>query len=91
MPSTAISDIAYDASAQTLDVTFIQSGKRYRYFHVMEAEHEALMLAFSKGTHFNTRIKPFHEFRLIAEPPKHAAPPTVGRTSPLGIGRTEHR
>jgi hypothetical protein len=81
MPSTAIRDIAYDANAQTLDVTFIQSGRRYRYFHVMAAEHEALMLAFSKGTHFNQRIKPFHEFQLIYEPPKHATPPAVGRTS----------
>jgi hypothetical protein len=65
MPSMSLSDIAYDHDARTLDVTFISSGRRYRYFEVAPEEHEALLRAFSKGSWFNTRIKPRHDFALL--------------------------
>lgn len=65
MPSTSLRDIAYDPDALTLDVTFIASGKRYRYFDVSPSEYEALRRAFSKGRHFNAEIKPWHDVVLL--------------------------
>lgn len=75
MPSTAIRDIDYDPGERTLDVTFVTSGKRYRYFDVSPEDYEALRNAFSKGSHFNWKIRPFHQFELIYEPPRHSPPP----------------
>ena len=72
MPSTSLRDIVYDPTARTLDVTFIASGKRYRYFDVEVEEHEALRRAFSKGAHFNREIKPHHPFVLLNEARRHA-------------------
>jgi hypothetical protein len=68
MPSTSLRDIAYDPDARTLDVTFISSGKRYRYFDVAFEEYDALRRAFSKGAHFNIHIKPLHEFAPLVDP-----------------------
>ncbi len=65
MPSTSLRDIVYDPAGRTLDVTFIASGKRYRYFDVDVGEHEALRRAFSKGAHFNRHIKPLHRYALL--------------------------
>jgi hypothetical protein len=65
MPSTSLRDISYDPDSRTLDVTFISSGRRYRYFAVGPEEHEALMRAFSKGSWFNRHIKPTHDFELL--------------------------
>jgi hypothetical protein len=62
MPSTSLRDLTYDAGHQTLEVTFISSGRRYRYFDVAPEEYEALRHAFSKGSHFNRHIKPNHRF-----------------------------
>lgn len=73
MPSTAISNFAYDPKVRTLDVTFISSGRRYRYFEVTLDEYDALIHAVSKGAHFNTHIKPMHECELLFEG-KAAAP-----------------
>ena len=67
MPSTSLRDIVYEPSARTLDVTFIASGKRYRYFEVGLDEYEALRRAFSKGAHFNRQIKPRHRYALLDE------------------------
>ena len=67
MPSTSLRDIVYDPTVRTLDVTFISSGKRYRYFDVAPEEHDALRRAFSKGTHFNREIKPRHRFAVLEE------------------------
>jgi hypothetical protein len=52
MLSTSLRDIVYDPRALTLDVTFIASGKRYRYFDVEPGTSESLRRAFSKGAHF---------------------------------------
>jgi hypothetical protein len=67
MPSTLLRDIFYDPVDHTLDVTFIASGKRYRYFDVVPDEYEALRHAFSRGAHFNRHIKPLHRFILLEE------------------------
>ena len=67
MPSTSLRDIVYDPRSLTLDVTFIASGKRYRYFDVVLEEVEALRRAFSKGAHFNREIKPRHRYALLDE------------------------
>lgn len=69
MPSTSLRDIVYDASARTLEVTFLASGRRYRYFDVAPEEAEALRHAVAKGTHFNRHIKPNHRFALVAGAP----------------------
>lgn len=76
MPSTSLRDMSYDPEARTLDVTFIASGKRYRYFEVSLEEYDALRHAFSKGSHFNTRIKPLHDYELISDP-EETLPPQV--------------
>ena len=65
MPSTSLRDIVYDAKARTLDVTFIASGKRYRYLDVELGEYEDLRRAFAKGSHFNRQIKPRHRYVLL--------------------------
>lgn len=65
MPSTSLRDIVYDPKARTLDVTFIASGKRYRYLDVELAEYEDLRRAFAKGSHFNRQIKPRHRYVLL--------------------------
>lgn len=65
MPSTSLRDIAYDPERQTLDVTFIASGRRYRYFGVGLDEYDALCEAPSKGAFFNRRIKPLHDYLLL--------------------------
>ena len=67
MPSTSLKDIAYDPEHGTLDVTFISSGRRYRYFDVSLAEYEALRSAFSKGVWFNAHIKATHPFAAISQ------------------------
>ena len=72
MPSTSLRDIVYDPAARTLDVTFIASGKRYRYFDIELDEYEALRRAFSKGAHFNREIKPHHRFVLLDEARRRA-------------------
>jgi hypothetical protein len=68
MPSSAIADIAYDPDAQTLDVTFVSSGRRYRYFDVSIDEYDALRHAASMGALFNHRIKPQHDYALLFDP-----------------------
>jgi KTSC domain len=67
MPSTSLRDITYDPDSRTLDVTFIASGKRYRYFDVSIEEYDALRNAASQGAWFNARIKPMHDFELVFE------------------------
>ncbi|HWA19998.1 MAG TPA: KTSC domain-containing protein [Devosia sp.] len=68
MPSTAIRDIVYEPDSETLAVTFVSSGRRYRYFGVPLAEYDALRHAFSKGTYFNRAIKPRYEYELLFDP-----------------------
>jgi hypothetical protein len=72
MPSTSLREIVYDPAGRTLDVTFIASGKRYRYFDVDEEEYGALRRAFSKGAHFNREIKPHHRYVLLDQERRRA-------------------
>ena len=72
MPSTSLRDIVYDPVGRSLDVTFIASGKRYRYFDVSQDEYESLQRAFSKGGHFNRQIKPSHRFVRLDEERRRA-------------------
>ena len=72
MPSTSLRDAVYDSAARTLDVTFIASGRRYRYFDVALEEYEALRRAFSKGAYFNREIKPRHRYVLLDEKRRRA-------------------
>ena len=72
MPSTSLRDIVYDPVGRTLDVTFIASGRRYRYFDVTEDEYGSMRRAFSKGSHFNRQIKPSHRFVRLDEERRRA-------------------
>ena len=65
MPSTSLRDISYDPDSRTLEVTFISSGRRYRYFAVEPDEYAALQRAFAKGSWFNRHIRPGHEVELV--------------------------
>ena len=67
MPSTSLRDISYDPDSRTLEVTFISSGRRYRYFAVEPDEHAALKRAFSKGSWFNRHIRRSHPFELVSD------------------------
>ena len=88
MPSTSLRDIVYDPTVRTLDVTFISSGKRYRYFDVAPEEHDALRRAFSKGTHFNREIKPRHRFAVLEE--RHQAQGPFLRPYPMYSTAASH-
>jgi hypothetical protein len=65
MPSTAISDIDYDESRETLTVTFI-TGRMYEYFDVPLDVAHAFQRASSKGAFFNRKIRDRYKFREIA-------------------------
>jgi hypothetical protein len=54
--SSMIERVAYDDDAQSLCVSFRQTGK-YVYYDVPAAIFEALCKAASVGTFFNTQIK----------------------------------
>jgi len=61
MPSTVIQAHAYDAERATLDLLFT-TGRRYVYFDVPAEAYSAFRAAFSKGRHFNARIRDRYPF-----------------------------
>lgn len=61
MPSSVIRAFAYSVEARTLDILFT-TGRRYRYHDVPPEAAEALRAAFSKGRHFNARIRDHYRF-----------------------------
>ena len=61
MPSTVIRSHAYDAEREELTILFT-TGRRYIYFHVPPKAYEAFRAAFSKGRHFNARIRDRYPF-----------------------------
>ncbi|MEA3040714.1 MAG: hypothetical protein QOC65_203 [Sphingomonadales bacterium] len=61
MPSTVIRSFAYRPETAELEVTFT-TGRRYLYRDVPEAAAEALRASFSKGRHFNARIRGRYPF-----------------------------
>ena len=63
MPSSVIRSFDYRPERRELDVLFT-TGRRYVYREVPAEAAEALRSAFSKGRHFNARIRgryPFEE------------------------------
>jgi lysyl-tRNA synthetase class 2 len=65
MPSTVIRSFDYRPEGHELEVTFI-TGRRYLYFDVPQDVVDAFRSAASKGVFFNTRIRPYFEYREIA-------------------------
>jgi hypothetical protein len=64
VPSTIIQQFAYDADERRLDVLFT-TGRRYLYDDVPPEAAEAFRRAFSKGRHFNTRIRNRYRCREV--------------------------
>ena len=63
MPSMVIRSFDYRPDQRELDILFT-TGRRYVYREVPPEAAEALRAAFSKGRHFNARIRgryPFEE------------------------------
>ena len=65
MPSTVIRRFFYVPASRELTVEFV-TGRRYLYFDVPADEVEAFRAAFSKGSHFNRKIRERYEFRELA-------------------------
>ena len=61
MPSTVIRTFQYRPEANELDILFT-TGRRYVYHDVPPEAAEALRGAFSKGRHFNRRIRGHYRF-----------------------------
>lgn len=61
MPSTVIRSFAYRPETAELEVLFT-TGRRYVYRGVPAEAAEALRDAFSKGRHFNARIRGRYPF-----------------------------
>jgi hypothetical protein len=64
MPSTVIRSFVYRADVRELDVLFT-TGRRYVYCEVPAEAAEALRGAFSKGRHFNARIRGRYPYREL--------------------------
>ena len=61
MPSMVIRSHAYDPEREELTILFT-TGRRYIYFRVPPGAYEAFRAAFSKGRHFNARIRDHYPF-----------------------------
>lgn len=59
--SSSLRSAGYSAEERRLQVEFL-SGTVYDYFGVPPAVHEALMMADSKGSFFNTEVKERYRF-----------------------------
>ena len=64
MPSSVIRHFAYDEASGELYILFT-TGRRYVYHDVPPGAVEALGAAFSKGRHFNARIRDHYRFTEI--------------------------
>jgi hypothetical protein len=58
--STSIEAIGYVPDSHELYVKFLKSGETYVYYEVEEWEFEEFKQADSKGTYYNSKIKPNH-------------------------------
>ena len=61
MPSSVIRSYAYDPERADLAILFT-TGRRYVYHDVPQEAYEAFRAAFSKGRHFNARIRDRYDF-----------------------------
>jgi len=68
MPSTAIGKIAYDPETRDLFVDFATNGRRYVYIDVPPDIARDFRASLSKGTFFNTLIRPAYECELLYDP-----------------------
>lgn len=64
MPSTIIRRFAYRPDARELEVLFT-TGRRYVYRDVPPEAVEAFRGAFSKGRHFNARIRGHYPYKEL--------------------------
>jgi len=64
MPSTVIRRFDYSPDVRELTVEFV-TGRRYVYSGVPLEEAEALRAAFSKGVHFNKKIRDRYPYREL--------------------------
>jgi hypothetical protein len=65
MPSTVIRRFDYRPETRELDVLFT-TGRRYLYHDVPPEAADAFRAAFSKGRHFNRRIRGRYRFTELA-------------------------
>lgn len=65
MPSNVIRTFSYRPETRELDVLFT-TGRRYVFHDVPPEAAESLRAAFSKGRHFNTRIR--GRYRVTEQP-----------------------
>jgi hypothetical protein len=64
MPSTVIANMFYNASTETLRITFV-SGMIYDYKNVPEEVYNALKASGAKGVYLNQHIKSKYSFEKI--------------------------
>ena len=64
MPSSVIRWFRHDPETNDLLIVF-QTGRRYVYRGVPEAEATAMRQAFSKGEYFNARIRDNYRFERL--------------------------
>ena len=64
MPSTVVAHMDYDATKETLRITFV-SGVIYDYKQVPERMYERMKTAKSKGIFLNRHIKGKYDFEKI--------------------------
>jgi len=64
MPSTVIHRFCYDADTSRLVIEF-QSGRRYVYFGVPPAVHEAMRSARSRGSYFNEQVRDRYSYARL--------------------------
>jgi YD repeat-containing protein len=68
MPSRVIRGFDYDAAARRLEVRFT-TGRRYLFHDVPPEAAAELRAAFSKGRHFNARIRGRYRFTELPNEP----------------------
>lgn len=64
MPSTIIRAFDYRSESRELEVLFT-TGRRYLYRDVPPQAAEAFRAAFSKGRHFNARIRNHYPYKEL--------------------------
>jgi hypothetical protein len=64
MPSTIIRAFDYRPEARELEVLFT-TGRRYLYYEVSPEAAQAFRSAFSKGRHFNARIRNQYPYKEL--------------------------
>jgi hypothetical protein len=63
--SSALEQVSYDETAQTLCATFRDFGRTYIYREVPQELYDGLIFADSLGSYFNAHIRDHFEFREI--------------------------